>query len=209
MFIQVIEGHATDADHLRRSVDQWVQDLSPGATGWLGSTGGVTEDGRFIAVVRFASAEAAQANSDRPEQGAWWADTEKGLSGDVTFHDCADVTQMGAGGSDRAGFVQVMQSHPTDLARLREMGTKFEGAMGTARPDLLGITIAVDANGDATQVAYFSSEAEARAAESQPPPPEMAAEFEEMGRLMGEVEYFDLKEPWLHSPIGSADAAGG
>ncbi|MDP9219419.1 MAG: hypothetical protein M3P23_02645, partial [Actinomycetota bacterium] len=107
MFIQVIEGHATEADHLHRSVDRWVQDLSPGATGWLGSTGGVTEDGRFVAVVRFASAEAAQANSDRAEQGAWWAEAEKGLSGDVTFHDCADVTQMGAGGSDRAAFVQV------------------------------------------------------------------------------------------------------
>ncbi|MDP9219519.1 MAG: hypothetical protein M3P23_03155, partial [Actinomycetota bacterium] len=113
---------------------------------------------------------------------------------------CADVTQMGAGGSDRAAFVQVMQSHPTDLARLREIGTRFQDTMGTMRPDLLGITIAVDANGDATQVAYFSSEAEARAAESQPPPPETVADFEEMGRLMGEVEYYDLKEPCLHSP---------
>ncbi|MDP9220958.1 MAG: hypothetical protein M3P23_10530, partial [Actinomycetota bacterium] len=107
--------------------------------------------------------------------------------------------------SDRAAFVQVMQSHPTDLARLREIGTRFQDTMATMRPDLLGITIAVDANGDATQVAYFSSEAEARAAESQPPPPEMAAEFEEMGRLMGEVEYYDLKEPWLHSPTDSAE----
>ena len=200
MFIQVIEGHATDADHLHRAMETWVKDLAPGATGWLGSTGGVTEDGRFIATARFASVEAARANSDRPEQGAWWADAEKGMSGEVTFHDCTDVTEVGGGGSDRAGFVQVMRSHPSDLNRLREIGRKFEDSMNTMRPDLLGLTIAVDANGDATQLVYFISEADARANESQPPPPEMMADMEEMGRLMGEVDYYDLKEPWLYSP---------
>ena len=200
MFIQVIEGHATDAEHLHRAMQTWVTELAPGATGWLGSTGGVTEDGRFIATARFASEEAARANSDRPEQGAWWADAEKGLSGDVKFHDCSDITEVGGGGSDQAGFVQVMQSHPTDVERLRAMGQKFEHSMSTMRPDLLGFTIALDAAGDATQVVYFTSEADARANENNPPPPEMMADMEEMGQLMGPVDYYDLKDPWLYSP---------
>ena len=54
-------------------LDLWVRDLAPDAAGWLGSTGGVTADGRAVAIVRFESAKAARANSDRPEQSDWWA----------------------------------------------------------------------------------------------------------------------------------------
>ena len=56
MFAQVIQGQVGDAAALRGAIDRWVQNVSPGAIGWLGSTGGVTEDGRFIAIVRFESA---------------------------------------------------------------------------------------------------------------------------------------------------------
>ena len=36
---------------------------------------------------RFESEEAAQANSDRPEQGAWWAETAKVFDGEATFRN--------------------------------------------------------------------------------------------------------------------------
>src|SRR6266545_2271406 len=67
MFVQVIRGQVSDADQVHAALDQWMRDLAPGATGWLGSTAGVTEDGRFIALVRFESADAARRNSDRPD----------------------------------------------------------------------------------------------------------------------------------------------
>jgi hypothetical protein len=75
MFIQVIQGKVADAAGLHAAMDRWVQKLQPGATGFLGCTAGITDDGTFIAAVRFESAEAARRNSDRPEQGAWWAET--------------------------------------------------------------------------------------------------------------------------------------
>ena len=37
MFIQVIQGQVIDAEELRRSMDQWLSDLAPGASGWQGS----------------------------------------------------------------------------------------------------------------------------------------------------------------------------
>lgn len=49
--------------------DEWREKLAPGAEGWLGGTYGVTDDGEFVAVVRFESREAATKNSARPEQG--------------------------------------------------------------------------------------------------------------------------------------------
>lgn len=202
MFIQVIQGRVTDAEHVRRSMDRWVDELAPGATGWLGSTAGITADGRFIATARFESEQAARTNSDRPEQGAWWADTEDALS-DIAFHDCTDVTLVNGGGSDRAGFVQVMQTQGGDaaaVARLRELGERLGPRMAEMRPDLMGLTVAMHDQGGTTQLAYFVSERAAREGESTPPPAEVAAELEEMGRLMGEVDYFDLPDPWLSSP---------
>src|SRR3954452_2468637 len=109
MFIQVIQGTVNDAEHLRRQLAKWRSDVKPGAAGYLGTTGGVTDDGRSIAMVRFESEDAARAHSVRPEQGAWWNETAKAFSGDVTFRDCHDVDTMLGGGSNDAGFVQVIQ----------------------------------------------------------------------------------------------------
>ena len=69
MFIQVIQGMCTDESMLRQHMDRWREELAPGAQGWLGGTYGMTDDGQFVAVVRFESREAAARNSLRPEQG--------------------------------------------------------------------------------------------------------------------------------------------
>lgn len=199
MFIQVINGRVIDGDELRRSMDQWISELAPGATGWLGTTAGLTADGRFIATARFQSEDAARANSDRPEQGMWWSQTEKSLS-DVVFHDCSDVTLMNGGGSDRAGFVQVMQTSDSDVAKLKAMNEQMSPMVAEARPDILGMTNCVHEDGrGTTTLVYFTSEEAAREGERTEPPPEVANQMAEMGAAMGEVTYFDLKDPWLFS----------
>lgn len=199
MFIQVITGRVIDGDELRRAMDTWISELAPGAQGWLGSTAGVTEDGRFFASARFESEAAARANSDRPEQGMWWSQTEKSLS-DVTFHDCTDVTLINGGGSDRAGFVQVMQTTNSDVARLKAMNEQMAPRLSELRPDVLGMTACTHEDGKGTTaIVYFTSEAAAREGEQKEPPPEIAEQMAEMGTAMGEVTYFDLKDPWLFS----------
>lgn len=114
MLVQLIQGQVTDAGQARAALDRWAQDLAPGASGWLGSTAGVTEDGRFIALARFESEEAAQRNSDRPEQGKWWAETAKLFTEVATFTDSIGVRIDLTGDPDKAGFVQVMQGRGSD-----------------------------------------------------------------------------------------------
>src|SRR4029079_14635214 len=82
-------------------------------------TGGLTADSTFVAVVRFDSRAAADASSSRPEQDAWWRETSACYDGDVAFHDYDDSFTMLDGGSDDAGFVQVMQGRVDDAARVR------------------------------------------------------------------------------------------
>ena len=121
MFVQVIQGQVGDAGKVRAAMDRWAAELAPGADGWLGSTAGVTEDGRFIGLARFESEEAARRNSERPEQGRWWAETEKLFEGGATFRESTDVVVDVNGDPDKAGFVQVMQGRTSDPARAREL----------------------------------------------------------------------------------------
>ena len=201
MFVQVIQGQVADAAKARAALDRWARELTPGATGWLGSTAGVTEDGRFIALARFASEEAARRNSDRPEQDRWWAETAKLFSGEATFKDSSDVTVDLAGDPDEAGFVQVIQGRGSDADRARELMGRDSEAWAAYRPDILG-SLAVGHEGGAyTMAVYFTSEAAAREGERKQPPPELQAQMDELAALsVGEPEFFDLKQPWLYSP---------
>jgi hypothetical protein len=200
VFVQVIQGRVGDAGQLRARMEQWVRDLSGGAIGWLGSTAGVTADGTGIAVARFESADAARRNSERPEQGQWWAQTAKVFDGDVTFHDCSQVHLFGRGGSDDAGFVQVMQGRYTDPARAVELLQRSEQPLRELRPDVIGGELCLHGDGGFTQAVYFTSEAEARAGENTQPPPEVQAWLDEEAAMTTDLVFYDLTDPWLQSP---------
>lgn len=200
MFAQVIQGKATDAAGLKKQWERWNQEIKPQAQGYLGGTGGVTPDGEFITVARFESAEAAKANSDRPEQGAWWDETSQYLS-DVMFHDCSEVDVMNDGGSDDAGFVQIIQGKVTDVAKSRELDRSMEQQMKEARPDVIGgVTAWHPENGRFTSVLYFTNETEARAQEKNMESSESFDEFmAEYQRISdGEPKYLDLPDPWMN-----------
>ena len=199
MFIQVIEARARDPRGLREQWDRWNRELAPGAGGWLGSTGGLAADGSVIGVVRFDSAEAARRNSNRPEQGRWWAEFARHLEGEARFDDYSDAELFLGGGSDRAGFVQVIRGRATDVAQLRSMGREGEGVLRQHRPDVLGGTIAWKPDGDFTQTVYFTSEAAAREGERNPSP-ELQRFMESWQGLVEDLRFFDLREPWLASP---------
>lgn len=201
MFVQVIQGRATDAAGLKKQWERWDQDIKPKAHGYLGGTGGVTKGGEFITIARFESEAAARAQSDRPEQGAWWEETSKYLA-DPMFHNCTEVDLMKDGGSDEAGFVQVIQGKTTDIAKSREIDARMEPQVKDLRPDVIGGIVAWHPrDGRFTNAIYFASEAEARAKEKEM---ESAEGFEElMGELEaisdGEPKFLDLTDPWMSS----------
>lgn len=201
MFVQVIQGQVSDAAAMKAQLDRWAREVAPSAEGWLGSTAGVTEDGRFVALARFESEGAARQNSDRPEQGSWWEETAKLFTDEPTFHNSTEVDVDTPGDPGAAGFVQVMQGRSSDPARARELMASDPTDWATFRPEILGTVSAGHEGGAWTMAIYFTSEEAAREGERKEPPPEMAAMMKEMDALtVGEPTFFDLKEPWLHSP---------
>jgi hypothetical protein len=193
MYMQIIQGKIKDREAARATMDRWLTDLQPGAAGWLGGTYGVTDDNMLVACVRFQDAAAAKANSDRPEQSAWWTEMEKNFAGPVTFHDCDDVTLLLGGGSDDAGFVQVIQGRVTDRDRLVQLMEQASEMLQAQRPDVIGGTIAIDHDGIVTETIAFRSEAEARENESK----DMPDEAREVMSLIEDVQYLDLHQPWF------------
>jgi hypothetical protein len=193
MFMQIVQGKIRDRAAAKATMNRWLDDVQPGAEGWLGGTYGVTEDGQLVACVRFRDRAAADANSARPEQSAWWTEMEQHFDGPVTFHDCEDVMLLLGGGSDEAQFVQVIQARVTDRDKLHRLMDESSEMLAQRRPDVLGGTIAIDADGVVTETIAFTSEAAARQAERQ----DMPAEAEEAMSLLQDVHYLDLREPWF------------
>ena len=124
MFVQVVRGVVADPVATFARLDDWLENLAPGATGWLGTTAGVTADRELVSFVRFASEADARRSSDRVEQGLWWAGSVLLFTGDVVFDNYDDVEVLGDGGADGAGSVEVLlgrarPGRPGDLAARR------------------------------------------------------------------------------------------
>ena len=201
MFAQIIRGKVSDPNAVRPVVDRWMKELGPTAKGWLGSTSGITDDNEVFVLVRFESEEAARANSDRPEQGEWWAEMERVFDGEPTFQDSNNVIVPSAGAPDTAGFVQVMEGQSSDPDRSVQLMYSSRDARVAHRPDILGSIIVRHGEGKFTMVIYFESEEAAREGESKPVPAELQAQMQEMMSLsVGQPEFLDLKAPWLDSP---------
>jgi hypothetical protein len=199
MFAQVIQGPVADREALHAAFDRWVEELAPSSIGWLGTTAGVTEDGTCVVIARFEDAEQAKANSDRPEQDQFWAETSKLFTGEASFLDSSDVVVDLQGNPDEAGFVQVIRGRTSDPARVRELMTQDSEEWASFRPDILG-SVSVSSGDAYTAVIYFTSEAEARKGEKKEMPERMKAQMEEMNSLeVGEPTFLDLKDPWLYS----------
>ncbi|HSK33756.1 MAG TPA: hypothetical protein VK903_09745 [Propionicimonas sp.] len=201
MFVQVFTAKVRDAAAVRAILEAWPAGPGRNAKGWLGSTEGITDDGRLVVLARFESEDAARANSERPEQGAWWESLAANLDGEASFFESSDVDVDLVGDPDTAGFVQVMRGRVSDPARARQLATDDSGAWARYRPDIVGSIMLTHGDGEYVMAIYFTSEAEARVGEKSEPPDELSATIEEMSALeVGEVTYFDLRDPWVSSP---------
>ena len=197
MFIQIIQGKCRDADEMRRLSDEWRDRMGATAEGWLGGTYGITDDDEFMAVVRFESREAAARNSAKPEQGEWWSLMEQCFDGPATFHDCDDAMMFLDGGSDDAGFVQVIQGRVDDPERLRRLIASDPAELRRMRPEIIGATLAMEPDGSFTETVAFTDEASARSGEREEPPADVRAELE---YALAGARFYDLRAPWFGSP---------
>jgi hypothetical protein len=193
MFVQVFQGKLNDPDLWASQVEKWRSEIRPKTTGFLGFTSGVTADDYAITVVRFDSQAKAQVDSNLAEQGAWFEETTRAFDGEIVFHDYPHVDILLAGGSDQAGFVQVMQGRAIDQQAMRDMQKEVEAELRLSRPDLIGAVIGSDDEGGFTQASYFTSEHEARINEKTMADSPLVQQF--MSNIGPDLTFYDLTRP--------------
>lgn len=202
MFMQVIHGHVTDPKKATEALDKWERELAPTATGWLGTTAGVTDDGHLVVLARFESRAAAQSNSDRPEQDQWWTALSKNFTGEATFLDSSELVLDITGQPDKAGFVQVMQGRVKDPQEARKVMSQDDMSEEWAsfRPDVLGTVQSFMADGTFVMAIYFTSEADAREGEKKEPPAAIKEQMAKMDALSdGPPTFYDLRKPKMYT----------
>jgi len=196
MFVQIIEGQTNDPDALLAAGDAWQEEVRDGAIGYLGVTAGVAEGGKAFTIVRFEDEASARANSERPEQGAWF---EKHLanaySSPPTFTESSDTAEFLGGGSNDAGFVQVMKISGVDRQKLEALDQVFD-KYSAERPDIIGGLRAWTGPDSCIDVMYFTSEEEARKGEQSEIPEDLQKAMAEFGS-MAQTEFIDLPNPQL------------
>jgi hypothetical protein len=115
----------------------------------------------------------------------------------VTWRETSDTTTLFDGGSDAAGFVQVMEGKVPDRAKAEAFETdELVAHLKAARPDLLGAIRAWFDDNSYVEVAYFTSETDARKGESNP---DFNISAEQLTAAWGDMTFLDLRNPLLTS----------
>ncbi|GAB3688589.1 hypothetical protein GCM10027589_56450 [Actinocorallia lasiicapitis] len=202
MFIQVIQAPARDAEGLRAASYRWAHTLGSTSVGWMGCTGGVTAEGRFVTVERFESEQKAILESGRPGRRRWWNEMTGHLTGEATFTNCrtVDVQAVDQDAIDRAGFVQITQGRVADPALLRTLLATLHKELAETRPDLLGSTLALHPDDGYTHLLYYVSEDTVWDAELRETPPRLKSVMDAIFELnLAAPDYHVLTSPWMHT----------
>jgi hypothetical protein len=201
MLAETIRGWVSDPKAMGAAFDTWMREIAPGATGLLGSTGGVTDANELFILTLFESEEEARANEARPEQGQFWAEVFDLFRSEPAIQTSTRVYSDTNGDLNSTGFVQIRSGEVSDGDRMLDL-MEGNSSFRTAHEDILGIVGVVSDDGGFTNAVYFTSyEASCRLDEDNDMPSDVQARGEEMMTLVvGEPEYLDLKDPWLGCP---------
>jgi hypothetical protein len=168
------------------------------ARGWVGSSGGLTEDGGFIGALRFESEEAALANGIGAQVPGWrnaWhalAHDEVRLVDSPAAETLLDL-------DDAAGFIQILDGRASDIERMGAVLRGMQEEVAIYRPEVTAAWIAWY-DPAFTQVVHFTSEEAAREAEGREFSGGFAALFTELTGLVTDLHFTDVREPWVESP---------
>ncbi len=202
MFLQIIQAPAGDADALRAASYWWADKLGSTSVGWLGCTGGVTEEGVFFTAERFESEQKMWVEAGRPGRRRWWAQITQNLTGAATFTNCREVEVFAPDPTaiDKAGLVQIVQGRVRDRVLMRTLLRSMEKEMFLHRPDMLGSTLAFHPDDGYTHLLYHTSEDDVADAELRETPPRVKAMMDAIYELNTVMPtYHVLAHPWAHS----------
>jgi hypothetical protein len=195
MFIRVIEGQVLAKALLRNSWEQ-LQNALSAHNGWLRSAGGVDDQGRFVGRMDFRSEDAAEKMLREPEIELWLKDLFEHLDSPARSTSSQGSVLIEPSG-EPAGFLQFIRAEASDPERFTAVNDAFQVEVRQHRPDVVGSSIVWLDDERFLETVLFSSEQDARSAESREFPGGIAGLFGELMQLMSNIDYMDVRDPWL------------
>lgn len=202
MFLQIVQAPAGDAEVLRAASYRWADRLGSTSVGWLGCTGGVTEEGVFFTAERFESEQKMWVESGRPGRRRWFAELREGMTGEPVFTNCREVEVFAPDPTaiDKAGYIQIVQGRVRDAALMRTLTRSMEKELFRHRRDMLGSTLAFHPDDGYTHLLYFTSADDVFDAELRETPPRIKAMMDAVYELNTVLPaHHVLASPWVHS----------
>ena len=169
MFLLVLSGRVADPVETRVRWEAWQREVAPRTPGWLGDTGGISESGEFVALVRFQTeGTAARAFTPR-DDAAWWHDFAGLFVEGISIDGASEIDAFARGDFEDAGCVQFIRGQTSQVAEVRELNAAIQAKVREACPDIIADVVAWHGDGRFTEAVYFISEEEARRAEKSRP----------------------------------------
>lgn len=197
MFVRLVESTAVTKPLLRNAWDHLNNELAV-LPGWLGAAAGIARGNRFYASHRFESRAAADEAFATEKVSFWCEELERHIV-DPETRQSDDAKILIHGDASRAGFVQLIMGRTSDRAGMEAVNAGMQEVMRAHRPDVLGSLIFWEGE-RFTEIVFFTSELEARAAESREFPGGLEGLFGELLQLTDDLEFVDLTDPWLAAP---------
>lgn len=93
----------------------------------------------------------------------------------------------------------MMEGHVSDRSKAERLENEADPLLAELRPDLLGSITAYFDDDEYADMAFFTSEREARENERSEMPPEFAERFDQWEKVMKVDRYLDISDPWVTS----------
>jgi hypothetical protein len=195
LFVSIIEGNALATALLRNAWEQLQTALSAGE-GWIRSAGGVDGSGHFTGLICLSSSQAWSEMVKTAEVRLWL--------GNVTAHlhapssvESSQASVLIDPGHEPVGFLQFIRARTSDVERFTAVNDAFQVEVRSHRPDVVGSFIAWLEGDRFIEAVLFTSEQDARDSESREFPGGIEGLFGELMQLTQDIEYRDVREPWL------------
>jgi hypothetical protein len=209
VFVRILQGRVADEAGVRAELDRWRRELVRAVPGWRRLTAGVADGRELVAVFGFDDEDAARRGADHLVEAAGQTALERHLVGRAGWHDCRVVHVLKGGDLGGAGFVRVVQGRMADPVRLAAIRGEVARTLRERAPHVVGALVAehTEDPGGFTEVTWFTSERETRAAERQMPV-DVATQLGTVRSFMEGLRFLELREPLLARPPAPAVPVG-
>lgn len=198
--VRITQARVRDAEAVRELAERWQREIAPETDGWLATTAGISDDGEFVSLLRFASEEAVRRNAESERQRRWWEEFRQYVSGDVSIVETSSAAAFGDSRPDAdVGYVHVVQGEARIMIDILEgVAEHEEHHIREHHLPLLG-GIIVDHGGDRfTEFMYFPSEDEKGRGIGGTLPEEGVTMVERVAGHVANIRHLAISDPWTH-----------